>query len=620
MSRRASHSPKAKVNFLKHYRTPIIIVSSLLLLAFFCFWNYSQVNKGDSTFFDERAHREPYYAASEFLSKENARFRYIIGQRFLSTLSFKGDSIAKNDTLFLSSKVRFSKDLDIEPVLSWVEEGGTLVISTDSLKIQSEGRDELLDRLSLYADLAKDVFSFPAERHSLPEPLANIVEETVTVGKTIAQECASTGEKAVKDTNTDTNTNPSAKIDQSASDAQASLELDEACVEQRVLSTLESKFGTDREGENTESGERLSEKDKSKNVNIEASDIEKVVAHAKELSLFDQSSEGFFRYASGQQRATPYFRGNEDRWHYCRYSRYRHSRIAARTGLAVGGDSPPNRTGSGLSLQSGYSMAVKMEAKEELFKSRPVDVLENTVLVGHANSQDDESVGSNAAELPDSTNVGWSTVLGVSSGKGRIVFLPGEHMFTNPLLPCADNASFLQSLVATGSSLWLIDFFSEPDFWDKLWLLVPYSLILFACAIVVLLWHGLVRFGPAFDFRYEQKRSFREALRAKAALFYRYGDMPQHVSTHRKRLLAKMQLRHLLSASELAAAQSAEDTPALETPLLTTEGVQALASRLKLSPQVVIDAFNTYPENKRRSIVTIMRAIKDCNNALGRSL
>ena len=557
----------ANQSFTERYKTVLILVLMGCAIAAFSYWNYSAVDQGSSTFFKDKAHREPYYAATKFLKQNNnATLRYIVGQRFLSTMQFKGEKLLANDTLFLSSKVRFSKDFDVAPLIAWMRGGGTLVVASDALKLNNEGRDILLDELGLYAEPASSVIQYKERGTPLQDRLDDLSDEVVEVFEACLQASQST--PSIAD-DAASSAGSLASPGQGAEEETDPSQFDEQCLEEALESRIDQAIG---DGDGDEPA--------TKEVTIESSDISDAFAGFKELGLMDQSSEGFFRYASGQQRDTLYFRAKADRWHYCRFSKLRHANLNT--------ESQP--------LQSGFSMAVQAIRTEDdagpTLRMHPI----NAVL------------GDNTEPADSVRNSAWSTVLELKRGNGRLVLLPGEHMFSNPLLPCAGNASFLKDLVAQGNSLWLIDFFSEPDFWDKLWRLVPYSVVLFLLAIIFFIWCGLARFGPAYNYRDERRRSFAESLKAKAAFLYRNDELKAIINSQRKRTLNDLLKRHMLAADDI------------ESNRLTEDAEQALASRLNISQQTTHHAFNKVCENKRRSLIAIMRALQQCHHALGKSL
>lgn len=136
-------------------RRKLLIVLAALLILSLGFWLTRQitwVEKEVDAGPSEAARKDPFLAAKLFLQHQGIETQTLRSFSLLDNLSWQGQALTENDTLILLNAHKLLRGDRLENLLNWVEQGGTVIASTNNPFIgnNTETPDLLLQQFEVY--------------------------------------------------------------------------------------------------------------------------------------------------------------------------------------------------------------------------------------------------------------------------------------------------------------------------------------------------------------------------------------------------------------------------------------------------------------------------------------
>jgi hypothetical protein len=130
-----------------------LLLGVVLLLALVAWlghnisWKEKAIEVGQSA----AARKDNFLAAKYFLHRQGLASETLRSFSLLDTLHWQGEKLGADDTLILINSYKLLQDTRLQNLLTWVEGGGTVIASTQSVFIGSNTntRDQLLDTLGV---------------------------------------------------------------------------------------------------------------------------------------------------------------------------------------------------------------------------------------------------------------------------------------------------------------------------------------------------------------------------------------------------------------------------------------------------------------------------------------
>lgn len=120
-------------------------------------WIEKEVDAGPS----EAARKDPFLAAKLFLQRQGVETQTLRSFSLLDNLSWQGQALTGNDTLILLNAHKLLRDERLKNLLDWVDQGGTVIASTNNpfIGTNTETHDLLLYQFEIYVKhpLSQDV-------------------------------------------------------------------------------------------------------------------------------------------------------------------------------------------------------------------------------------------------------------------------------------------------------------------------------------------------------------------------------------------------------------------------------------------------------------------------------
>lgn len=483
-----------KKSGLGDIKTRLLIAVLAIIIVGIGYWWYTTLEWEEGEIdlgYSREALQNDFLAAEIFLRQHGIQATTVKNLSLLDTHRWRNIELGRHDTLVL---INANKTLDqdrYDSLYEWIENGGTLITSTQNPFIGTHTNEEDL--------LLSDFGITPAENHDLPD--TRDLLKKIADGFDDDKDDEQANEESLNEKPADQQSqNGQLKSEPSAQPSANQNIQDQPITDQTVANRqiAEAKKTTsDHKSKKKNKGKEKPENYYRCNLNEQPTEID-FADEAKPLR-FDFSNEAPFTYH--------YNNTDED-----------------------------NDTDESAPDEDGIK-----ESNSE-YQDENTNSSNETAVTADKNSAGDKNSADDIAEENESPTAQTKAMhlLFFEIGDGSITITSDNYIWSNRRIDCHDHAYALWSLVNPNGRVWFLVNQDAPSLAAIIWEHAKYAVLAGLLALALWLWAKSTRFGPVFAVPQQGRRSLAEHIYASAMLLWRKQQHPQLLTLLRAEILERL--------------------------------------------------------------------------------
>lgn len=437
-------------------------------------WEEKEIDLG----YSKEARQNNFLAAQIFLRKQGVQATTVKNLSLLDTHSWRNLNLGAQDTIVIINGYKTLTQERYDSLYEWVENGGTLITSTQNPFIGTHTSEE---------DLLLNDFNIEIEPEKVDQDTRDFLEKLAD----------GFDEEDKSDSESDDEKSDAENSDEDGSDnekdpATGKTSTDKATDEKAVADKSDDK--TDAGSSNNESSNRKDKRD------------------GKEESKKEEKPENYYR-CTLDETPTPITFASEEKPLNFDFSHRRqfiyYDYIAHEQDADEDTDQSETPTDEGLGTN--------------------VDAGENEAVTTEETDEEDYHYDEKREHL-----------LYFDIGAGSVTITSDNTIWANQRIDCHDHAYGLWQLVNPDGRVWFLINQDAPSLATILWRNASYGVVAGIIALALWLWSLSVRFGPVLVVEQSGRRSLAEHIYASAMLLWRKQQHPQLLNLLRKEILERL--------------------------------------------------------------------------------
>jgi len=442
-------------------------------------WEEKEIDLG----YSKEARQNDFLAAEIFLRKQGIQATTVKNLSLLDKHSWRNLNLGAQDTIVIINGYKTLTQERYDSLYEWVENGGTLITSTQNPFIGTHTSEE---------DVLLNDFNIELEPEKVDQDTRDFLEKLAD----------GFDEEDESDSESDDEKSDAEKSDEDESDDEKDTSAD--------------KTSTDKATEEKAVAEKSGEKTDADSNNNESSN-KKDKRDGKEKSKKEEKPENYYRCAL-DETPTPITFASEEKPLNFDFSR--RSQFIYYDYVAHDEDTDEDTDQSETPTDEDIDTSVDAEETESVTTEKETD-------------EEDYHYDEKREHL-----------LYFDIGAGSVTITSDNTIWANQRIDCHDHAYGLWQLVNPDGRVWFLINQDAPSLATILWRNASYGVIAGIIALVLWLWALSVRFGPVLVVEQTGRRSLAEHIYASAMLLWRKQQHPQLLNLLRKEILERLDEQH----------------------------------------------------------------------------